>query len=198
MTTPDDAGRHTLSTDATDRAPRAPLWRVAGVFLVSVALLQWGWTSLRGSAVERAVIDEATVGTAVALVRRLTPDVDARAQGARIQAPGGGIHVLNGCEGTEVLFLLWAALLAAPLSWRWRGIGALLGALVVFALNQVRLLALFYAYRADRSGFDLLHGLVAPGVLVAAVVLFVTWVFRRDEAAASLAATRAATTSNGA
>lgn len=163
--------------------PRAPMWRVALVFLVALAAMQWGWSSLRGSAAERAVIDGATVGTAVLLVNRLTPEVMARAQGSRIQAPGGGINVLNGCEGTEVLFLLWAALLAAPLSWRWRLQGALLGAVWVFALNQARLLALFYSYRDDRALFNLLHGLVAPGVLVAATLLFVAWVYRRHDAA---------------
>lgn len=164
------------------RPARAPIWRVGLVFLLALLALQAGWSALRGSAAERAVIDQATVGTAVALVRRLTPEVDAQARGARIQAPGGGINVLNGCEGTEVLFLLWAALLAAPLSWRWRLQGALLGLVWVFALNQLRLLALFYSYRDNREVFNLLHGLVAPGVLVAATLLFVAWVYRRHDA----------------
>jgi len=155
---------------------------MALVFLLILATLQGGWSALRGSAAERAVIDLATVGTAVALVNRLTPEVAARAHGARIQAAGGGINVLNGCEGTEVLFLLWAALLAAPLSWQWRIQGAVLGAVWVFALNQVRLLALFYSYRSNRPMFDLLHGLVAPAVLVAATLLFVAWVHRRHGA----------------
>lgn len=164
------------------RPAPAPIWRVGLVFLLALLALQAAWSALRGSAAERAVIDQATVGTAVALVRRLTPEVDAQARGARIQAPGGGINVLNGCEGTEVLFLLWAALLAAPLSWRWRLKGAVLGVVWVFALNQVRLLALFYSYRQDREVFNLLHGLVAPGVLVAASLLFVAWVHRRHDA----------------
>lgn len=163
--------------------PRVPMWRVASVFLLALMVLQWGWSSLRGSAAERAVIDVATVGTAVALVNRLTPEIEVRANGSRIQASGGGINVLNGCEGTEVLFLLWAALLAAPLSWRWRLQGAVLGGVWVFALNQARLLALFYSYRDDRALFNLLHGLVAPGVLVAATLLFVAWVYRRHDAA---------------
>ena len=163
--------------------PRAPVWRLALVFLAALALLQSGWSALRGTAAERAVIDQATVGTTVALVRQITPEVAAQARGARIQAPGGGINVLNGCEGTEVLFLLWAALLAAPLSWRWRLQGAVLGAVWVFALNQLRLLALFYSHRDDRALFNLLHGLVAPGVLVAATVLFVMWVYRRHDQA---------------
>jgi exosortase/archaeosortase family protein len=162
---------------------RSPVWRVVVVFLLTLVALQYSWSSLRGSATERLVIDQATVGTAVVLVHHITPQVAAQAKGPRIQASGGGINVLNGCEGTEVLFLLWAALLAAPLSWRWRLQGAVLGTIFVFLINQVRLLALFYSYRDDRELFNLLHGLVAPGLLVAATLLFVMWVFRQNDAA---------------
>ncbi len=167
-------------TEASPRQ-RAPVWRVAAVFLLTLVLLQYGWSSMRGSATERMVIDQATVGTAVVLIQQFTPEVGAQAKGPRIQAPGGGINVLNGCEGTEVLFLLWAALLAAPLSWRWRLQGALLGTAFVFLINQVRLLSLFYSFRDDRALFNLLHGLVAPGLLVAATLLFVMWIFRQHD-----------------
>ena len=83
-----------------------------------------------------------------------------------INAPGGGLNVLNGCEGTEALFLLLAAFLVAPLPWRSRFGGFLLGVGMVFVVNQLRILALFYAYRADHALFDPLHGTVAPILVI--------------------------------
>jgi exosortase/archaeosortase family protein len=151
---------------------RSP-WRMALVFLLSVAALQWGWSLARGTALERAVIDQATVRLAVALIGQLTPQVHASAIGSRISAPGGGINVYNGCEGTEVLFLVVAALLAYPLAWRWRLGGVVSGTALVFGLNQARLLALFYSYRSDRALFDQLHGLIAPLLLIVASLVFV-------------------------
>jgi exosortase/archaeosortase family protein len=149
-------------------------------FLASIFILQWAWGLSRGSGLEHAVIDQATVGTAVALIRHLTPDVHALALGPRIKAIGGGINVHNGCEGTELLFLLIAALLAYPLRWRSRLIGLGMGIVFVFVLNQIRLLLLFYSYRTDKALFDQLHGLIAPLVLMMATLVYVTMVIKLD------------------
>lgn len=171
---------------ATPRQPR--LWRPLLVFVVVTALLQYGWKQSRDTAVERAVIHVATVQTSVALIHGLTPEVGAQAQGSRIRAPGGGINILNGCEGTDALFLLVAAMLAHRATWRQRALGLLAGTAAVFALNQVRVLVLFYSYRHDRTLFDSLHGLVTPLVLIcAAVALFAVWAHWVDGARRSQA-----------
>jgi exosortase family protein XrtM len=141
-------------------------------FLVLVSLLQGLWSAARGTAVERLVIHGATVSSAVALINLVTPDVRAVAVGSRISASGGGLNILNGCEGVEVLFLLLAALIAFPLPPRRRVLGVAIGTLFVFVLNQARILALFYAFRADRTLFGQLHGTVAPIVLIVATALF--------------------------
>lgn len=153
---------------------------MALVFLACLTSLQWAWSQARGTAIEQVVIHRATVDTAVALIHALTPGIPAHAEGARIRAPGGGINVLNGCEGTELLFLLCAALLAYPMSWRWRWLGMTSGTVLVFTLNQIRLLLLFYSYRADRAVFDQLHGLLIPLALMMAILSFTGWLIRRD------------------
>lgn len=136
------------------------------LFFVIFACLQLGWQGLRGSGVEALVVHDATVRPAVALINLLTPGADARAVNFTITAPGGGLNILNGCEGTEVLFLLLAALLVGPLAWRSRVTGIFVGTLVVFVINQARILILFYAYRADHALFDRLHGSVTPLLMI--------------------------------
>lgn len=157
------------------------LWITSIVFLAVVGLLQYGWSEARGTWLERAVINQATVKTAVAVIDAMTPAVAAQAVGHSIKAPGGGINILNGCEGTEVLFLLIAGLIAHPFSWRLRALGTLAGSLYVFLLNQMRLLALFYAYQRDRLLFDQLHTLVAPLLLIVAVLAFFIWILRLED-----------------
>lgn len=153
------------------RRASLPLVRALLFFAVFLAL-QWAWSSARGTPIERVVIDHATVRTAQWLIGLVDPSLEVIASGSRLIASGGGINILNGCEGTEVLFMLLAALAASAMSWRMRLAGALWGTLLVFSLNQVRVLALFFAFRSDRQWFDLLHGLVAPLVLVALAMLF--------------------------
>jgi exosortase/archaeosortase family protein len=142
------------------------------IFLLGFFVLQLGWNQARGTRLEHWVIDCATVRTSVALINTLTPRVSAVAHGPSILAPDGGINVRNGCEGTEVLFLLIAALLAYPFSWRVRAVGAVAGAGYVFLINQVRLLALFYSIRSDRGLFNQLHGVIAPLALILCTLMF--------------------------
>jgi exosortase family protein XrtM len=146
--------------------------RRGGAFLAIFALLQWLWGEARGTALERLIINDLTVGCAVAIANFLTPAVQAVADGSRIRASGGGINILNGCEGIEIVFLLVAALCVFPASWRQRFLGIATGTAFVFALNQLRILMLFYAYRADKALFGLLHGTVAPVAMIACSVVF--------------------------
>lgn len=161
-----------INTPAPPLTPRS-FWLAALIFLGVFALLQWVWSEARDTWVERLVIHEATVKPAAALVRVISPEIPATAVGASIKAPGGGLNILNGCEGTEVMFLLAAAFAALRLPWRRKLTGLALGLVIIFVLNQGRILALFYAYRVNRGLFDALHTLILPAVLIALVALYV-------------------------
>lgn len=154
------------------------LWR-AVAFVVLFALMQTLYGAARGTWIERLVIDQLTVQTAAWLIDVADSSVGVEPAGPRLRAPGGGINVLNGCEGTEVLFLMACAMLVAPQSMRARLTGLLVGGAVVFVLNQARVVALFYAFRSDKVVFDMLHGTVAPLLLIiAAAAFFVLWLNR--------------------
>lgn len=167
----------------TSNAPAtvAPLRRIA-LFIVIFLALQSLWLTAAGSLVEHMVIDQATVRVATTWIGVLTPDVPVVAAGPRLTAPGGGINVLKGCEGTDVLFLLLAAFAIADLSWRRRLVGMMLGATLVYLLNQIRVVGLFYAFRQDKALFDLLHGTLGPLAMVVVVGLYFFAWLRRPEA----------------
>jgi exosortase/archaeosortase family protein len=150
------------------------------LFVAGFAALQFAWGEARETWIERLVVHQATVAPAAALIRTLTPDIPAQGAGPNIRAPGGGLNILNGCEGAEAIFLLAAALVAVRLPWRTRLTGLAIGTLLIFVLNEARIVVLFYAYRSDRSMFDLLHTVALPVGLIAAVaVFFYVWI-RRD------------------
>lgn len=146
--------------------------------LVFVAVF-CGWTALLQLApgLQAAYIEHLTVPTAVWLINTFGDlPAPAVAAGARIVAPGGGINVLQGCEGLDVLGLWVAAVAAGALTWRGRWLGWTAGAAIVFALNLGRLLSLFSLFRHRRDWFGDAHGLWWPLALVALVfALFVLW-----------------------
>ena len=153
-------------------------------FLGAFTAQQLGWQALRGSLAEQLVIHWGTVVPAAWLVDILTPGAQARAVGFSLVAPGGGLNILNGCEGMETLFLLVAAFLVAPLPGRLRWQGLLLGTVVVFVVNQLRILTLFYVFRADANWFDPLHGTVTPiAVVLLVAAYFYSWLLHARHAA---------------
>ena len=136
--------------------------------------LQWLWSLAHHTSVEQVAVGDCTVRTAVWMIDVLSPEIHASVSGFSIAAAGGGINVKAGCDGFEMLFLLVAGLVIAPVPWKWRLIGVLAGTPLVWLLNQVRILALFYAYRTDKGLFTLLHGTIAPLVLVVLVATLFT------------------------
>ncbi len=146
-------------------------------FAVVFTALQLGWQSLHDTPMENFIIHTCTVLPAAHLIQFLTPQVHVQAIRFTLLAPGGGLNVLNGCDGLEALFLLFSAFAVAPLPWKPRAVGALLGIPLVYSLNQVRILVLFYAYRHNHGLFDSLHGTVAPILVILCVVgYFYAWI----------------------
>lgn len=150
---------------------RAPL-RLLLVFLAVFFSLQWGWEMSRGTVLEQVVIHDLTARPAAWLINQFWPGSGVEAQAHRLVSAQGRLNILNGCEGLETLFLLFAAFIAYPFTWRMRLAGMVLGALFVFVINQGRIIALWHAFLADRSLFGLLHGAGLPLLMVACCLLF--------------------------
>lgn len=147
------------------------MWR-ALAFVASFMAFQALWEAARNSWIERLWVHDLTVGSATALINFITPQARATAEGTRIVAPGGGLNVMFGCEGTDVVSMLSAAFVVFPMPLRARLWGLATGLAWVLLLNQVRILALFYAYRSDRAVFELLHSTAAPLLMVVLTGLF--------------------------
>ncbi len=149
--------------------------RFALLFLFTFFVLQYTYSSSRDGLVEHFVIDLATVYPSTAFINFIDPGEQAIASAHRILSSQGSISVLNGCEGTETLFLLIAAIVAFRASWRSKLKGMLLGAILVYCLNQVRIVALFFAAQENRKWFDMIHGYIAPSLIIVLSCLFFLW-----------------------
>ena len=158
-----------------------PLLRFILYFLGSFLLLQWAYQAVLDTPAYHFFIDTLTVRPSVDLIHLLLPEDAVRAQGHRLLWSGGGLSVYNGCDGAEVMQLLLAAFVAVAGPWRQRLIGAAFGLLLIYALNQGRIVALYFAARHDRVWFELLHGLVGPLFIIALTTLFFAWWTGRDE-----------------
>jgi exosortase/archaeosortase family protein len=178
---PDLSYDELIRREAQALAARRHPMRLLFIFLMAFFAMQYAWESCRGTAVERVVIDDLTARPAAWLIDRIWSGQGVTAQGHRLVSPHGRLNILNGCEGLEALFLLLAAFMAYPFTWRARLMGMGLGTVLVFTLNQGRILALWQSFLRDRELFALLHGTVLPLVLVAACIAFFVAFLARHE-----------------
>lgn len=120
------------------------------------------------------------------VLARLVPGDQVTVNGSEVRSARVRLNILRGCEGTEAFFLLAAGMLAFPGRWRAKAFGLAVGLPLVFALNQVRIVALYFTVRDFPRQFALMHGYVAPTVLVACVaVVFWLWTSRSAPAHAA-------------
>ena len=163
------------SMNKTGSMARSMELRFALFFLLIFFALQYAYSASRGSTFEHLIIDMVTVRPSAAIISLISPAANAMASGHRITSPQGSLSILNGCEGTETVFLLLAAIIAFTAPWRHKLKGALIGTLLIYAINQGRIVALFFAAQQNRNWFDLLHGYVAPTLIIVLGCLFFLW-----------------------
>ena len=149
--------------------------RFALVFLLVFSILQFGYSASRGSFFEWLVIDVVTVRPSAAVINLIAPRELAQANGHRIVSAQGGLNILNGCEGTESMFLLLAAIVAFTAPWLHKLKGILVGITLVYLLNQVRIIVLYFVAHHDKHWFDLLHGYIAPTLIIVLTCVFFLW-----------------------
>lgn len=155
------------------------------VFLLVFLLLQYLYFSDEHSSWRRTFTDQLTLLPAVGLIDLLAPEEMASAAEGRIVAPGVRLSVRTGCDGADAMILLLSAFTAAGLGWRRWLAGSAGGVLLIYLLNQARVVALYFSFRYGREWFDLLHGFIGPLLIVAASALYFFWCLERARADAA-------------
>ena len=159
------------------------LVRFALLFFVAFFLLQWVYQALSDTAIYRFFLETLTVQPSAAMIHLIAPADGVIAAGPRLAWLGGRLSILNGCDGVEAMMLLMAAFITASGTWRMRFTGIALGMLLIYVLNQVRIVALYFSVRHDTALFELIHGVVGPLAIIAVACLFFAWWIGRGESA---------------
>jgi exosortase H (IPTLxxWG-CTERM-specific) len=104
-----------------------------------------------------------------------------------LQSPSNGfaMEVIDGCNGDDVVVLLWAAILAYPASWKQKGKGLLAGTAAIYVINFLRIISLFYLGQYNRQWFEFAHLYVWESVFVL-LTLTIFWIWVRRMAAPKL------------
>lgn len=101
--------------------------------------------------------------------------------GDTLIAPGNGfsMKIMPGCDGVNVVMLLWSALLAWPAGLSVKLKGILFGALAIEAANMIRLIALYYLGQWNATWFEWVHVYVGEiAIMILGLAFFALWIRR--------------------
>lgn len=155
----------TTHADSVDGSILTP---PVGRFLMQAAV----WNIALFGAIRLAWIDQHVIGRLVEFQKTLVFWYGA--------TPHPGIYVNSSCSGADVMALCAGVMLAYPLTWHRRLLGAAIGLTLILALNAVRIASL-YAVASDPATLNLLHIYIWPSALVLATVAYVFAWIRRSE-----------------
>jgi exosortase/archaeosortase family protein len=97
--------------------------------------------------------------------------------GQFINGAGRSMALSYGCDGTDQFIVFIAALIAYPAKWKKKAAGLLLGILLLYFLNIIRIIGLFYIFGESSSSFDLFHETVFPIMFIAvSLVMWFAWI----------------------
>lgn len=168
-----DDRRHRASHPAP-HASRLPAWRIglAAVAAVGLGVAIYGlfsWVESLNLALRSATAQ--TADLALGLL-----GWGASLEGTTLVVPGSRFFVSTECTSLGATAFLWGAILAFPSSWRDKSLGVLVGAVVLFAVNALRVVTLVYVAAYSPIWLDVVHLLVWQSLmLLLALVLFLVW-----------------------
>ena len=154
------------------------------ILLAAVIFLALQQSYLRFRAVHEDRINDGLNGRpSAALINLLTPGWQVSSVDGRLAGRRASIEIRKGCEGVEVMILLAAVLLAYPMAWRRKLAGLLFGCLLIYAVNLIRIVSLYYLSVLRPGWFSLFHVAVWQAVIVLAGWLFFMFWIRREPGA---------------
>jgi len=88
------------------------------------------------------------------------------------------LAIEKGCEGTEGIILIVAALLAFPMNIVSKLIGILIGATIIYIANLARIIVLYYSLKYKPDLFDFLHIYVGQTFIIfIGSLFFIIWIY---------------------
>jgi len=147
------------------------------IFIGLFFIFQYSFQMSRDTVIERIAIDVITVKPSTWFINILNAPIQVISKAHQIISPDITLSVLNGCEGLDGIFLVLAAMVAVKIPLKYKIIGMLTSTILMYLLNQARIVILFFTLQYDRELFYLFHSTIAPMVIVlVSVTMFLFYI----------------------
>lgn len=101
--------------------------------------------------------------------------VPARHYGAQIYGGGFGVDIRDGCNVVYEIWLFISAIIATPAPMNHKFFGIIVGAIIIYAFNLLRVVVLFVTGLYHKAFFNQVHDHVSQSMLI--FVVLILWLF---------------------
>jgi exosortase family protein XrtM len=111
------------------------------------------------------------------IINIITPKEKSYVEDRTIRSEDFRVKIIRGCEGTEGMIILAAAIWAFEMSIRRKIIGSLAGCFTVYLANLTRIIVLYYCLKYKPDIFDVVHIYVGQiFIIFIALLFFILWI----------------------
>lgn len=146
-------------------------WRVA-LFLALYVLFDQSYFMLPDQFLREQIYPLGLASVTAKLVALAAPHENVLSAGHHVQSGLVDLEIVRGCDGSGAIFMLAAAILAAPAAWRRKALGLLTGTLLMYLVNLLRLVALYFVISRHGEWFLVVHTYLAPAVIISVACLY--------------------------
>ena len=112
---------------------------------------------------------------AAPFINFLSPTDTVLAHSNTITSAKTSLRVVRGCDGAGAAFLLMAAILAFKTTQKLKAIGIILGLSLIYVINMLRIIGLFFILQHRHSWFLVVHTYLSPTFIVIICAIFFLW-----------------------
>ncbi len=145
------------------------------IFPAAYGVLHFLYFALPDRLLRDVVHYYAIVLPAAALLNFIAPHEAVSALHGSLRSGRASLEIVRGCDGAGVMFLLVAALIASAADIRRKLLGILGAISLIYILNELRVIALYFVVAYRNEWFGPLHNYFVPMLVIAASVLFFLW-----------------------
>ena len=144
-------------------------------FLVSYAIFHSAYFMVPDSFLRDVVFHHGIVAMSQSVIDFAAPGEHVTAVNNKLLSPKAALEVVRGCDGSGALFLILSAILAFSATVKRKFLGVVLGVALIYGLNQIRIIALYFIIAYQREWFLPIHTYFAPTLIVIISCIFFAW-----------------------
>ena len=153
----------------------SPQIRFVALFIILYALMHFGYLAVPIEYLINFVYRWGINEPAALVINAITSADTVRVEGHRLISKTAILEIVRGCDGSGVFFIMSSAILAFTASPRFKAWGVLSGLVLIYLLNQTRVVVLYFVVSNKPDWFTPLHTYYIPTLLIIIMCCFFIW-----------------------